>query len=521
MLGLAASAQSTHFSQTVGLNNTLTGANSGFGSVRTASGNFTTVAVSQAGGFEIRSFNNAGTMLLTTKVASSVCTIEQIAFVTEAEPNAILVTGTGNNGASPVFYVAKINLLTNDVTITTRVNESFSYTKGPRAVANSTGIVVAYPQYGDVDLNKYDMNLNPIWAKRCEVDTLTGKNPGNDCGILDDSTIIVVGKCDSILGYGDYDDNDGELDSMRLFQIGGYTRIYGMGKAADGSMLLAGLNMSYTGMGSSTPILIKVDATGNIVWAKKLDASLASPVFGRFVDVEELPNGNLVAFATTFDAYNDTFFNGVCTFDSNGNLLNSLAFGSTYSGSGIYYQLYDVKIYADGILMTGVTTDYDNGSVVKNQMIFSDFNFNSVCDKATVTLTNEPLVYGKSRVLSKDDVRFTTNPLTTTASYGLLTMSSNTTTETCSISTSINEVEQNATSLYPNPVAAGSDLNISLSEAGNYTINVISTTGAIVSTVTLNGTATTINTNNMTTGLYLVNVYTNGKLVNSNKISVR
>jgi hypothetical protein len=517
MLGLAVSSQTTHFSQTVGINTTSSAYNSGFTSIKSSSGNFMTVAVSNAGGFEIRSYNVSGIMLLTTKVASSVCVIESVASLTEIDANSILVTGTGMAGSTPSFFLAKINLLTNEVTITTKANTSFSYTKGPKAFTTGSSIYAVFPQFGQFDINKFDLNLAPVWSKTCEVDTLMGKNPGTDCGWREeDSTIIVVGKCDSIFGQGEYDE-DGECDSMRLFQINGYTRIYGMSKMADGSSLAAGLNTSYVTY-NTRPVLFKISATGNIVWARILDASTATSPFARFVTAIELPNGNIAAFGTTTESYSDTYFNGASIFDASGNLLNSMVFGNTISGAGVYYEMYEAKTYADGILMSGVTI---NGSANSNTMIFTDFDFSSVCEKTQVTLSSTPLAFGNTVSYPGSAVKTNDGILATTATYGVVTIGANTSTQVCSISTSINEMEMTETSVYPNPVAAGSNLNITLSEAGNYTINVISTTGAMVSSTSLNGSTTTINTTNMSTGLYLVNVYTNGKLVNSNKVSVR
>jgi Secretion system C-terminal sorting domain len=517
MLGLAVSAQ-THFSQTVGINTVISTANSGFASLKTSTGNFMTVGVSSASGFEIRTYNTSGTMLLTTKVASSVCMVESISTVTELDANSILVTGTGTVSSAYVFYLAKINLLTNAVTITTKSTYSFSYTKGPKAFTTGSSIYAVFPQFNQFDINKFDANLNPIWSKTCEADTVTGKNPGTDTEWRpEDSSIIVVGKCDSIFGQGEYDE-DGGCDSMRLFQINGYTRVYGMSRAADGSMLVAGLNMNYDTY-NTRPVVFKIGANGNIVWARILNAVETTSTFARFVDVIELPNGNILALATTTEAYSDTYFNGAVTFDANGTLLGSTLFGvDPYTTTGKTYQLYDIKAYADGLLMSGIENESSYNS---NVMIFSDFNFNTVCVKSQVTMNSTPLAYGNTKNYAGSAVKIGDGVLATTSSFGLLTMGANTGTQVCAISTSINEVEMTETSVYPNPVTVGTDLNINMSEAGNYTINVISTTGAMVSSTSLNGSATTINTTNMSAGLYIVNVYTNGKLVNSNKISVR
>ncbi|HYG51478.1 MAG TPA: T9SS type A sorting domain-containing protein [Flavobacteriales bacterium] len=509
MLGLAGSAQTTYFSQTVGTNTAGTVYNSGFASVKTSSGTFVTVAATNAGGFEVNTFSSTGTLMLTTKLASSVCTIQNVAYASELPDGSILVTGTGN-ASGDVFYIAKINLLTNEVTITYKVAETFSYTKGPRAVYNNGAIYAAFPQYAKFDLNKFDTDLNPMWSKTCEVDTMTGKNPGNDCGILDDTTIIVVGKCDTTLGWGEYDTTGG-LDSMRLFGIAGYTRVYGMARTADGNMLLAGFNQSYSTF-STNPILLKVGAGGNIIWAKIVEATSLI----RFVDVEELPNGNIIAFGTSVEAYSDTYFDGAIAFDASGNLTSAVKFGA---GQKIY-NLYDVKVYADGLLMSGVITD-NSTTTTYNALIYTNFSFGTVCDKTPVTLNASNLAHWETTAIAASDVRVNNGILATTASYGLMTMGSSQTPEICSIGTAVEEMETTHASVYPNPVIAGSTVTITMSAAGSYTLNVLNAAGALVHTSTANGNAAAINTQNLTTGLYIVNIYENGVRVSSEKIAVK
>jgi hypothetical protein len=510
LLGLAASAQTTYFSQTLGTNVMGTSYNSGFGSVKTSAGTYVTVAASNAGGFEVSTFSNAGTLMLTTKLANSMCNIDNVAYASELPDGSILVTGTGTIAGATQFYLAKINLLTNEITITYKPVAGFSYTKGPSAFYSNGYIYASYPQYTKFELNKFDTNLNQLWSRCGEGAPGSGKNPSNDGRRRDDSTIIVVGKSDTTLTWGEYDTSGG-LDTMRFFGISGYTRVYAMTATADGCMLLAGLNESYT-TSSTNAILLKVTGNGNIVWAKIVDAS----TLVRFVHVEELPNGSIVAFGTKTEAYSDTYFDGVITFDATGNVTSALTFGSAQKT----YDFYDVKVYSDGLLMSGIINDVTT-SINKNALIYTDFSFGTVCDKTPFSAVASNLAnWGSSAHGPADFVTSTGDP-STTASYGLMTMGASTTPEVCSITTGVNEIESTTANVYPNPVLAGSNVTVTMSTAGVYTVNVISSTGALVSTGTTTGTIANINTQNMTTGLYIVNVYQNGSRVSSKKIAVK
>ncbi|HLP14139.1 MAG TPA: T9SS type A sorting domain-containing protein [Flavobacteriales bacterium] len=512
LLVLAASAQ-TYFSQTAGTNTSGSMYNSGFASVRTTAGTFVTVAATNAGGFEVSTFSSTGTLMLTTKLANAVCSIDNVAYASELPDGSILVTGTGVSAASmQVFYVAKINLLTNDVTISTKQNVSFSYTKGPRAIVSGSDIYVSFPQYTTFDLNKFDLNLTPVWSKTCEGDSTAGKNPGNDCELIDDTTIIVIGKCDTTLGWGEYDTTGG-CDRMMMFNIPGYTRIYGTTRAADGAVIMAGLNQSYTTF-ATVAILIKADVNGNIIWAKQLDPAMGGVV--RFVDVEELPDGRIMAFGTSLEAYSDTYFDAASTFDANGNFITTTSFG----GSENTYSFYDAKVYADGILMSGIATNPATW-VAKNALVFTDFDFSNVCEKTSQTTNVTPLSYTTTTILAPSQFKTDEGTLPVTAVYGLLTMGANPTVEPCSIGTLVNEIENTTANVYPNPVLAGSNVTVTMNTAGNYTVNVINATGALVSTGTVTGTTASIDTQNMTTGLYIVNIYANGVRVSSEKIAVK
>src|SRR5262249_31312260 len=161
-------------------------------------------------------FNTNGTIQSKYSIPGGTYTYNSVATVVPANANNILVTGelTDNSVGAQMFFVAKINLSTHSLNLITKSITYFSYTKGPKVSYSPEGSIYAlFPQYENFDINKFDNNLNTLWTKRVVCDSVTGKNPGMDFKRRD-SSIIIVGKCDSILGWGDVD-TSGTLDSFR------------------------------------------------------------------------------------------------------------------------------------------------------------------------------------------------------------------------------------------------------------------------------------------------------------------
>ena len=91
--------------------------------------------------------------------------------------------------------------------------------------------------------------------------------------------------------------------------------------------------------------------------------------------------------------------------------------------------------------------------------------------------------------------------------------------------TAINEIESNSKlNIYPNPTNTNTTVSFSLSNESNVTINVTDLAGKIVYTNTLgtvNGAQNvTVNTENLTSGVYMVNVSINGT-VSTEKLIVK
>lgn len=524
MLGLSLNAQITHFNQVVGTNFIPTGSvtNTGMGSVRLPSGNFVTVSVSESQGFQVKQFNSSGILLLTTEISPSTYYISTVYSVKE-HLNNLYVSGFTTLGTSgpAQFYIAKINLATNAVTFTYKPIGAFQYTSGPTVMITNDGIFASFPEYTRFNLARYDFNLNNKWTRTCEPDSSAGKNPSMDCEMIDDTTIIVLGKADTDLGCGDYD-TSGRLDTFRVFYPGTstYTRMYSMTKTTDNKIVAAGLcYSSFSSTAYYAPVITKMNRYGQVVWSKEYNPGSGTPIFERFTEVIQLANGNIAAFATDFEAYNDTYSNGVVVFDANGNQLFSKYFGDFNTT----YRIYDIKPYDDGVLFSGIRSSSDGSQVVdENFMAFTDFTFAPMCNVTNYSLPFLTHYTGYLANYSGDDIKKGTGMNSTTFNYGTLTLAANPAVVVCA-STGLNEevTDEITTGVYPNPIESGAALTVTMSETADYTITVTDFTGKTIRTMNLNGNTTTINTSDFASGAYLLNVSLNGKSISVEKLLVK
>ncbi len=502
----------TYFSQNIGLNIIPSGMfeASGVGTVKLPSGGFIAVTVDVTGGFEYKQFSSSGLLLFTSRVAAGSYRAMRVSTVEMLTPTKLLVTGLADDGITTgvYYYVATINLMTNEVVITTKASTNFSYTYGPKVSIGTNDLYVIYPEYSKFDLAKYDFNLNNKWTRDMEGST-SGKNPGNDVDRRDDSTIIVIGKCNDEVGWAECD-SSGQADTIRLFHAGAYTRMYGMCRLIDNNVVIAGLYMDAT----TNPVIAKLDNRGNTIWAKTLDY-LSAGTFARFVDAIELSDGRIVALATTAEAYSDTYFDGLVVFAADGTLQKTITLGDAQHA----YKFYEAKAYTDGILLSGIVTE---SGITNNYMIFTDFEFNQICDQAPANTV--PANKGMGTVESLGSGLFVsyTGVPTITSNVGTLAVIANGPTSFCTTTTGIDEEQPTGlVNVYPNPVESGYSVTLSMENSANYTVNVIDITGNIVSTQAVSGNRATLSTTGYSSGAYMMMIFSQGKIVYSQKLMIR
>lgn len=85
-------------------------------------------------------------------------------------------------------------------------------------------------------------------------------------------------------------------------------------------------------------------------------------------------------------------------------------------------------------------------------------------------------------------------------------------------SAGINETANSSFEVYPNP--ANDVINIKLNNKSNALINILDLSGKLVKTTNVNGTSTSINTSDLTSGVYFVDVI-NGNNIETQKIVIR
>lgn len=508
-----ANAQTTHFSllgppDTEGLL-----LYSNMGCVQRSDGSFISVEKNAANGFYIRNFSATGTLISTSKIASTACAPYSISSVKAMGANNLLVTGTGNTPVGYSYFVAKINLLTNTATVTTKPVMSAPYTAGPKASAVGNSIYAVYPEYSKFDINKYDANLNPVWTRTCEIDTTTGKNPAMDCEVTD-STIVVVGKCDSYLGTGCID-SSGLFKSFRVY-YSGYNRFYSITKTADNNFLVAGLHADVYASTTSSPLIAKISANGDVLWVKILDIATPAMTFARFVDAQELPDGRIVGFATSFEAYTDTYADGVCMLSSTGNFL----WAKKFSDGNAITRIYDMKVCPNGVLMSGIYTPYSTG-YNSLAMIFTDFDFNQVCNRTSVTLTSDTYYLGTMSSLTPGQAHYMTGTASTTSPMGSLSAAGPETFTVCATTLGQDEVETGDMNVYPNPVSLGGTVYIDMENAADYEFVITDLSGKLLNRQSVNGNRAAVSTQGLATGAYVLSVLHNQQTISVQKLLVK
>jgi hypothetical protein len=151
-------------------------------------------------------------------------------------------------------------------------------------------------------------------------------------------------------------DASGNLIWQRTF--GGSSNEEGSGvqQTSDGGYIIAGSTESY-GAGSADVYLIKIDASGNLIWQRTFGGS--SDDFGLFVQ-QTSDGGNVISGATnSYGAGNEDVY--LIKTDASGNLIWQHTFGGSSDDGGYGVQ----QTSDDGYIIAGYTFSYagDPGDV--------------------------------------------------------------------------------------------------------------------------------------------------------------
>ena len=189
---------------------------------------------------------------------------------------------------------------------------------------------------------KLDPNGNIVWQKAVgssDVEYFNG------VAVAPNGDVIAVGRTNHTDSYSDVlvvrFDKDGNVLWRKVYQGAKYDEGY-MAKVLDnGDILLAGYTTSF-GVSTTSGLVIRIDANGNLKWAKTYDLGSNA----AFMDLAVDPNGGFVFITETAGCVVKT--------DENGNIV----WQKNYSTSASY-NVYAVDVDDNGdILVAGYTSDF-------------------------------------------------------------------------------------------------------------------------------------------------------------------
>ncbi|MFL5752953.1 MAG: T9SS type A sorting domain-containing protein [Bacteroidia bacterium] len=126
----------------------------------------------------------------------------------------------------------------------------------------------------------------------CTIETDSTKNPGFDCELRDDCSIITA-KADSDNDLIKIDNDGNVIWSKRYTDTSFYTQPRSICNAADGNFLVAGL----INTDQQNGMLMKIDSAGSILWTKQFSSSTLG--MNGFDKVVEKSNGNILLYEFT------------------------------------------------------------------------------------------------------------------------------------------------------------------------------------------------------------------------------
>ncbi len=210
---------------------------------------------------------------------------------------------------------------------------------------------------GDVFLMKTDANGNVSWARTYGG---TGYEFPRLVRQTSDGGYIVAGLTYSFgAGNGDFflikTDANGNLQWAKTYGGTGDEFAFSVQQTSDGGYIVAGHTTSF-GAGSWDIFLIKIDANGNVQWAKTYGGTGNDHAWtGSLLQTSD--GGYIVAgFTTSFGAGGADFI--LIKTDANGNLQ----WAKTYGGTGVDTAIFSQRTSDGGYIIAGQTTSFGAGN---------------------------------------------------------------------------------------------------------------------------------------------------------------
>lgn len=252
------------------------------------------------------------------------------------------------------------------------------------------------------------------------------------------------------------------------------------------------------GAGSGDAFLARFDATGEpptLEWFKTY-GSTSNESLQAAIGTSD---GNILMTGTT-----NSFGNGQEGFVVKVNSAGEVQWSNVYGGTGDDF-LQALAENADGGF-TAVGYSNSFGATTDDLWLVGfDADGNSSCSQTAVTFVEESIDAGVAYMSPIADV--TSTPVTlidrvVVPSFG----ENNSVQNTVCLTIGINETLEEANSLQVFPIPASDILTVNLPENGSYQLNMYALDGRIISSTTYNGTKAQVSVNQLSSGIYMLEV---------------
>ncbi|HET6993057.1 MAG TPA: T9SS type A sorting domain-containing protein [Bacteroidia bacterium] len=341
---------------------------------------------------------------------------------------------------------------------------------------------------------------NVIYQKRFGVDPNNstkvppaGAAMGTDGGMLITSYMTGLGLVKT--------DASGNIQWTKDYNDNSFSSNYypgGVVATSDGGFVISGIDFMNNDM-----FLIKVDASGTIIW-RKLFSSVMQP---EPTGLTQAPNGNLQVTGT--DYYSGHGF--AMQFDASGNFLSGGTIGDP-NMQDIFFTSLAIHSCSDNGMIVGGLCENMTTSTMATSIFKTDASGNLGCEYHPVILTD---VSGSFALpVDAQTTVYQTNVTAVANQQPIYAITSSPIETDFCLLFSVNEQPENGISLsaYPSPLASGENLHLNVSGIeGTSVISIFDANGKVVKQLNqeLPGNQNTtleISTGDLSAGIYLVRI---------------
>ncbi|HET6993058.1 MAG TPA: T9SS type A sorting domain-containing protein [Bacteroidia bacterium] len=360
--------------------------------------------------------------------------------------------------------------------------------------------LISTSQYQTMGAFQTDSNGNLIWSYSFCGDTssVAPKNPGFDCALNSDGSMLFSGKSISDIALVKTDINGVIQWTKELTNGFSYYHANSIIPTSDGGYIVAGYQ-------DAEAFLMKLNSTGTQTWYKSFTNA------SSFDKVMQLPNGEFEVLGQSYDYSNYYYITRsmVARFDSNGNTLN--AYQLSDGGTADNYVPYMCLTSTGEVGLAGQENDpYNQG---QSMTLFKTNTSGTVpCQFTGFSLQADNITASPAPVAQVPVVRQTQNCTVQNPAFSLITITF-AESDFCIL---FGEQEQHPdvknVSAYPSPILSGENLQLNVSGIeGTSVISIFDANGKVVKQLNqeLSGNQNTtleISTGDLSAGIYLVRI---------------